>query len=332
MSKKSLEIKIAGGLHEEGLYIFRDGVFYRAQQEPQISIPRPGEGFFRERSHGNATDQLMMEPQPVFELDDTVSPGTDHVGIDYPESGGTFVHLKGLLFPTKGFPFPEALQAVNVFKRALVFLIKGLVVNKIHLLSLLRVKNLQMFLDTVYKIGNITMKAYFPAQERYSRASRAIKTMVDTFFFNLGVEKRTSSGLGLVVATVFEYDNAYMFRIQDLANETSWDKLSENPSGEMIRLFNILKQRDKRPTMHDKMGNVVWLLRVAMWIPVVRMAFIKAISAVDWKDIQMDEGDRYHVCRWISYDFFGEPFEVRGQRFIDMHGGQLPPSFTLQTQ
>lgn len=328
MNKK---VQVKGGLVEGQAYVFVDGAFQPLVQEQVVTtIPRPGEGYFRKESMGDITGHLLQQEQPAFELDETVSPGTDHVGIAYPETGGTFVYLKGLLFPTKGFPHPEAVQAANIVKRVMATQLRALVRNPLHVISLLYKKNLYNWLQSINETGTIALGAYFPALERMSKAPKALMTMVNAFTDEYGLPKDIS-GFGYIVGTVFDYDNAYMLRVQDLANETTADALCANPAQELARLFGILQERDARQSMRMKVGNVVWLLSLGFLIPGFKRAFRKAVRSIDWSDIQMDDGDRYQVLRWNTYNFLGKSFEERVQEFFQMHEGNIPQAFILKT-
>lgn len=324
------QIKLNGRLEEGGTYVFSNGEFHptsSAGGTTTFEIPRPGRQFFA--NSGDITEHLMQQAQPVFELDDTVSPGTDHVGIAYPETGGTFVYLKGLLFPTKGFPHPEALQAANIAKRCIAIHLTALMRNPLHLLSMLRKKNLELWIQEMNHVGDMALGAYYPADIRMSVASRAIGRFIEQFLLGMGLSSVV--GFSRIIATIFEYDNAYMLRLQDLANETTAEALCKNPEKEFVRLFAILKQRDQRTSMHRKVWSIMYLLKVAFWIPRIKKAFVNAIKSIDWKDVQMDDGDRYQALRWITYDFFGQTFEERAKRLYQMHEGKLPQAMILQS-
>lgn len=351
-----LEINIAGGLQEGELYIFQNSTMHRLekgpdtiQQEPSIEITRPNREIFSQQNDSTTEHLLKGAPQPVFYFDPAVhpqivkdgkiqpcicnnfdEPHKPHEGIDYPREGGIYVYLKDMLYPTKGFPFPEACYANNIIKRFFIGYIRFMAKNPLSLLGLLTHRGRTSWLEEFSSCADITLGQYRPEDKRFQKAAKALMQMTRVFLEKIGIREDVATSFARNVATMFEYDNAYMFRLLDLMAETNAERLTEDPAREVSRLFEILQQRDARESMRIRAGSMVKLLRIAFMIPKLKRAFIAAISSIKFSDIQADEADRYHMLRWDTYNFGGRTFEDRAAEFMRLHKGVAPPSIILE--
>lgn len=283
------------------------------------SIPYPEKHILENEVISDTEHLVKGASQPVFILE----------RVEYPEEGGIYVYLKDVLYPTKGFPNPEACQANNIAKRAFVGQLRFLAKNPLAVISLLRKKNFESFLREYCSMAEIALGRFYLKDIRYQISVREIRKFVYKFFKELKIAEDICLSFSKTFATLLEYDNAYLFRVQDLANETDKEKLLLNPVKEFKKLLEILKQRDPRVGMHERFGSATMLISMAFKIPKIRKAYREALQEIDFTKIQMDENDRYQVLRWDKYNFFGESFEVRGQRYMEMHNGHPPQAMVI---
>lgn len=321
------QFEISGGLAEEGIYVFRKGKFLRAKLEnkPGDGVPRPDLSAFK--TGGNDVDHLLTQPQPLFRI----------TKVDYPETGGIQIHLQGmngvpLKYPAKGYPFPEACQANNIVKRNFIGKIRYLAKHPISALPLLRAKGLSDWLDELGSQANITLSPYYLRDHLYQDSCKEIRKFVAKFLEELGVNGESSVNTAEAVCFMFEYDNAYLFRLKDLLNDTSKEAILKNPRKEFKGILKRLKERDSRMAMFERFNSALYLISLALYIPRFRRAFYKAMDEIDFKYLQMDDGDRYHVLRWIGYDFLGMTHEERIQKWFDIHDGNIPSAIVAKTE
>lgn len=320
-------MQIKGGIVEGAVYLLKNNVLYRAEVKSGDGVPRPERQAFK--TGGSDLSHLLKQPQPLFHIDE----------IEYrkeEDGGGIFIHLSGmngvkLLHPAKGFPFPEACQANNIVKRFFVGQLRYLAKHPLAGLPLLRFKGLEKWLREIASVAEIALGPYYLENFRYQKSCREIRKFVFNFLQGFGMPKDICMSFAETICFMFEYDNAYLFRIQDLLNETSIELILKNPRKELRKLLQILKQRDPRAGMFERFNSAAFLLSLALYIPKVKRAFLKAMSELTLENIQMDDADRYAVLRWSGYDFFGQSFEQRKQTFINLHEGNVPTAVVAQS-
>jgi len=292
----------------------------------------------RERKSGNTTEHLLKgAPQPVFLFDPDFTDEHGEVGRRYPPEGGIYVYLKGvnevkMKYPRKGFPSPADCQANNIVKRCLmeftIFFAKN---PLLALLIILRKKTVILFIRTYCSFAGITLAEYFLEEKRYSPTARELRTLINIFFERIGLSNEVIGELcysaypGKIISHMLDFDDAYMYRFQDIMNETSKELLSVDPRGELERLVTLLFERDRSTKNVGRKAKAMFtLLNMALLIPKIRRAFIYAVNFVDFSKLQMDEGDRYHVLRWDGYKFLGRTLEDRMNEFVRIHDGNVP--------
>lgn len=290
--------------------------------EPLIRSINERRDILQEGSVSNL-EHLTKQPQAVFRF----------IKAEYPpeeEGGGIYIHLDGLKYPTKGFPFPDACQAANIVKRMFIGQVRFLAKHPLSLLSFIRKKVLGKWLREMCSVAEIALEQYYLKDYRYIICCREIRKFIEKFLAEWKIPGAPDS-LAKNLIHLIEFDDAYRFRIQDLANETSVEKLMADPIGEINRLLQILKQRDPRPGMSERFGSLLFLLKIAFKISGAKKAFLLAIKSIDLSKIQMDEADRYQVLRWRNYDFLGQTFEERMKQFIKIHEGKMPRVSVVQS-
>lgn len=281
--------------------------------------------------------------------------------IEYPENGGILIHYKGMPFPKKGYPFPEAVFANDNQKHITRFLI-GIFEGKETILPLivfallpwkLKFKKIEKILSEYGKIGAWMLNEAFLVPIRYTEFSREIGAFAYDFLISLGIDKNlhhvTSSegkNIGIkqdrngdieplwvtnpnpfggkvfeltrIIATMIEYDDAYRFRLQDIFTESSKEALIENPQKEIKRLTKIFMQREKS---HAKeiIKRISDIICLALYHPNIKKAFKDGLRTINFKRLQLDNNDRYHVLIRGDYDFVGLNLEDRKRIYSEFH-------------
>lgn len=250
---------------------------------------------------------------------------------EYPEQGGIYVYYKGMPFPKKGFPFPEAIWHNNMAKRIFVSMAKTFaqksmalpVVGFIVLPWKYKLQNIQRMAESFNEICSWILESYYLKADRYSNPCRSLRKLSENFLIGLGVEKITAEVFAKNLATLIEYDDAYRYRLQDIFSETGRLSLRENPVQETKRLVDILLKREK--THAEKSFTALGrIASYALYHPKIRTALngalsISKFSLKDWNMLTMDNADRYHVLLRNDYDFTGRTFDERVEIYKGLH-------------
>ena len=226
-----------------------------------------------------------------------------------------YVPYKGILVykgksphPAKGFPTVEAITAINIIKKLIL-------ISRHHVIfTLFRDKN-----KLLTSFNEVSMKALIPnigPQETHILQDiylcpTAYNTKMALYIFLsiLGIKQNIAMDTATIIAHIFEYDDAYRYRIQDLASSTNFAQLSRNPQKELLRLNELFKQRCT-DVLYVKVNWVLKPLLLLFILPKVRKAFISIIPYI--KGMQYDEDDLFWVhTRGDNYNFLGLTPEER---------------------
>jgi hypothetical protein len=238
------------------------------------------------------------------------------------------------LYPIKGFPTPEIVGATNFAKRALIGQIRFFANNWTVLLGLIflpfkrKLKIFENWLWEYRELSWIALKPFLMQDSYYSIPSKAIKRFVEVFLNELGIKEDL---FPKIFAHLIEFDTAYRYRIEDIASEANFKDLYNNPRKELKRLFNIFTQRETlRSSLRNKFRYIVSILSIVLLSRKIKKAFRMALLSINFKDICLDEADRYHVLRMNGYQFLGRSIEDRIEEFIKLHNGTPPQTIRVQ--
>lgn len=249
-------------------------------------------------------------------------------------TGGMFLYFKGVKYPKKGFPFPEALHAINIVKRQMMMLIntvarKEMVLPAVGIVVIPFKKKVALLEHTLanfnrsndYILANVYLKEVY-----MTPCARELRKFLSFFLYNLGISFDTSRTTAKIFSTLVEYDDAYRYRIQDLMKEITKEEIIEYPRDAIAKLLKLFSERDKNgEVVIKKFNNVGKLLSIALLSRKVRKAFTTALESVEFKDMQMDEADMYHCLTRDDYNFGGKTIEYRLGIYEEEHQGNYPP-------
>ncbi len=287
--------------------------------------------------------EKLSVPQPPRELfmmsgigiQGVVEGGTEtHIldRIEYPEEGGILVYIRDCPFPKKGFPFPEALLAINLAKK---ILIEGMKLSsKFWLLPLylLRRKNIEKLLESYNKIALINLESYLLRPRFRMRIANEFGDCIYAFLKHLDIHEKPAGDFALIISSIIEYDDSYRYRLEDIASETTKEMMIHFPRQEIKRLTKIMLERD----IHDsgtnntrtKVKTISKLLSLALLVPSIKRAFTNAIKYSNFKHFQYDISDEFWVSMRGDYDFMGKTYAQR-QQSLREKGLTTPQGFKV---
>ena len=222
------------------------------------------------------------------------------------KQNGIMRWYKDVPYPEKGFPFLEALKAIGLVKRATTIILKN--VSILKLLS--KKRRLAAFGDYCY-MADTTLSGYYLEDEYLCPFAKETKKFL-TVFLN-------ETGYCTLFADIFsffvQYDDNYRYRLQDVLSESSELNFAY-PQEEILRLLDISLSRDKTNFISSvKFYMCVRVINFLLYFPKLRRAFNKALNEIDFKNLKLDEADKYFCLMRGDYDYFGQDFETRKKEF-----------------
>lgn len=235
--------------------------------------------------------------------------------LDFPEEGGMLVYHEGDKYPAKGLPFREAVLAADVAKRSALNIVRFLASSPVR-----------YFLPFALLLPGFVKKAILrSAIERYCdltdtmfvRTSAYIKpqyfcTMareIHRVGMEIAGDDEAMKRFVMTVCMVFEYDDAYRYRMQDIFGEIDRERLLTSPASELSRVFKIGAERGSGTA--EKFGDFARLIPFLFWIGSIRRPLMDFFASVDLDNLKLDDVDWYRCLIWGGYKFRGVPDDQR---------------------
>jgi hypothetical protein len=226
---------------------------------------------------------------------------------------GIKLYIKGAHYPQKGFTDPKTMWSVNIVKKSFIEVSKILgrpvFLPSFALIAFRWRKYLSLFLQTFDRFTWSLMSPFILEDDFQMPVTRELRYIVTSFLLELKADEVIANRIGLVLAHIIEYDNAYRLRIEDVMGEAREDQL-QKPK-ELFRLLKVYSDREINRNIPRKIRAVFFLLRIALFVPAVRKAYVMTMKGVELKNLQLDEIDRYWVLFRTDYNFLGKSHEER---------------------
>ena len=298
---------------------------------------------------------IPLPPDNIFKRKrDRIMPSQDIWGIgtityipiraEYIKGKGNFVYYQGVSIPSKTVALAPAVYAVNGMKRMIMedirllskkqsrFLLAGLaIIGKKR-----RGEFLNEYCARINSIGEIIVLPFYLEDDYYCSIVKEIIIFVKTFLIELGVDDLVASKTSEIIGMMFEYDNAYRFRVTDMMNESIKDSFLENFPKELERLIRIGSSREVLDkSVSIRFNLALHLIKYAWYVPQFKKALRTAISAVNFDNCRLDEMDIYHTLLYGDYNVRGKTLEERFQIYADIHGPDMekwPPRIIIRNR
>jgi len=233
---------------------------------------------------------------------------------------GIFTYYQGIKIPRVGVSpayqdFNVAMAEVDKVKRFLRELLKNpLVIFRPE-------KTLKSFNEFADKC----LGQWYLSENYYCSTSREIWVFINSFLLRQGFGPSLSNKTAEIIATLFEYDDAYRYRLNDLMSETSKEMMIRDFPKEIKRLLEIDRRRERTKDVNNKFKNIYWLLMFLWLIPKVKRAIIKGLESVDWKGWQLTDSEIFYTLNWADYDVQGKKWEERQLYYEAIFRGKKKP-------
>lgn len=244
---------------------------------------------------------------------------------------GIYAHYYDHPYPTKGQPYPGAVDVLHAAKKLLMgiarfcerhyfltvffYLLPGFV-KRYYLASLL-----EIFVES-YVIA--ALKPNFLTDDRRSKFPRELlragKVAIGKVKNSSKLLKRVLESFLVMVVEIMEYDNAHRYRGQDGLGSINKEVFMRDPSSEIARIAQLNKERERgyvsRQTRYDALTRP---LRLAlMFNPTLKQFLKDFVAELDLEKVKLDEADIYHNLIRPDYDICGWPIEVRQKKYLEI--------------
>jgi hypothetical protein len=301
-------------------------------QSEKVAIPRKNislelsRDFFEHPNH-HAVGQAGSQTLNTFVL--------KSVGV--PDTGGVFLHYHGTKFPKAGFPFSEAIFAIDLVKKYTMSVVMTVAQRDAWLPLLafavlpwkMKMRILENALNRYINFSNSVLNRVYLKPRYTTVCTRELRSLLAHFCSNLGIHQGES--FAKIFSTLIEYDDAYRYRVQDLFGVVTKDELLVSPVKAVEKMAAALKDREEQ--IPEKFDAFIKIARVMLHIPRVRKAFKKAVELCTLENLQMSEGDIYHSMLREGYNYGGLTIEERVDKWVELHGGMdnLPEVINITT-
>lgn len=187
--------------------------------------------------------------------------------VEFPPEGGVLTFMENHPHPYKGFPFFEYVEKIDVMKK----LSRGVLSGFYHS-TRGRKLSLILFFPLLFVVKDLLftgVRTFHRLIERFRIKSNmyctAVREVYRAFDHPRVNEDLRTLELRLmlkdVLCTVLEFDNAYRYRFQDIIAELDQESVKKNPRKELLRLFNLMSERENTQEIKDTWRLVKMAIR-----------------------------------------------------------------------
>jgi hypothetical protein len=251
--------------------------------------------------HNTAVEDIEDESQLIYWVEDIIF------------DKGVYQYIRGMEYPSRNFAPQDMLASLNIVKRMIIESFRvitylPLIIRPTKFIT----KVLQSFNEVAYKK---VLHEFLWQPEMMTPVSQEIRIFITRFLIKLNIPLETSIHTADVISHFVNGDNAYRWRLQDLFNESSKDKLRK-PRKELKRLLQINSDREVFGRgVWEKFKTVYTVLSLILLIPKVKRAWNYALDVVEYNKLIPDKIDKFEMCcipeKSSSYNYLGKTAKER---------------------
>lgn len=258
--------------------------------------------------HISKTKESALNTTPN-ELPEEIWTYTTSRPLEYVKYTGILTYIDGATYPRKGNPDNISTHLINIIKTHIIQVLKHplplLLANKQELLLSFNIVFAKTFSSSL--LG----KEYKVKEEYLCPTAYGVMKFVQTLLKEVGIDHNIANQFGYNIAHIFEYDDAYRYRLQDIITESNIQILKMTPRKEIKRLLQILNQRESLNNQTaPKITKHINLLLPLLYLPHIKKAFKKSAHWLD--KCKYDPSDTYWASlKGDEYRFTGRTPEER---------------------
>lgn len=231
------------------------------------------------------------------------------------ENFGMCIYYVNVPYVKKGFVFPEAMVALNQIKK-IIFYASYYLKKPLFILGVI-VTPKNRLLDTFNAIFNkiffdgIKNRSFSIDEKWMCRSAYYFAKFVENVLVDVGIRPSTAQEFAFNLAQIFEYDDAYRHRFQDIMTELNVKAFKKNPTKELQRLVEVFKSRTLDGVYTSK-KHIIDLIIFSSFL--LRKQFRQHADLL--KKCERDQADWYWACiRNDNYLYDGKSKEYCHSQF-----------------
>lgn len=256
----------------------------------------------QEDNEGLITFTQLSIPEDYFVQDPEVYTPERHIydiqEIKLTEDKGALVYIGGATHPHKTIPAGQIVGQMNILKEYLKQSFRNLVFiyGKDRFIS--------DFID-------FFKKCFYPYRVKLKYmcpTARGVNYILYDILTSLKVPHDKAITFSFYIAHVFEFDDAYRYRLQDIATAIDIYLLLKNPRKEILRVLSVSMDRELHKGVVVKLKPIYNLVTLLLLIPKYRDSFTHAVvKHIDY--LRFDAGDIYWAGFKDTYNYCGVTHE-----------------------
>lgn len=225
---------------------------------------------------------------------------------------GILTYMDNHDYPYRGFPFHEFVEKIDLIKKVCRQIQSGMY----HSLKDRSSLELKLLIPLIPTLGKYIFYAFTYAFYRLIERSR-----IKTKYFSKAVREihRACSVNRLnetervaelrkmlrdIECMILEFDNAYRYRAQDILVEFNKEALKKNPIDELIRVLDLMVEREIRQEVKDTWTLLKMFVKHYMrYEPEIRNLIVDVICEMDMERIKLTIEDKYFAEHRDDYKF-----------------------------
>lgn len=262
--------------------------------------------------------EMRETPAPVSEVLEG-QPTNRILRVEFPPQGGTLTFMEGFDQPYQGFPLHPLVERMDLVKKITKNMKSGFyhrMWKKTNWITKWPLILISYPFMRIYAKNEIY--ACWRHLERFRvkprMYCRSVREIYRAFSLPVSENERYKSILLReqmrdILCMHLEFDNAYRFRFQDVIAELDRDKFKKNPVKEIMRLFNVMSEREIRQEVKDAWTLTKWMIEYLRFSKEIKPILISVINNLNLPECELKEMDYPYCIEREDYKFNNKNFK-----------------------
>lgn len=226
------------------------------------------------------------------------------------DSEGMFLHFKGGKYPMKGYPNQSAVTSAAMVKKLIVYTF-DIIANSFWLLvPFLLFKRKKVGKLFIRWIDKTELAKHFLVPNRYCQSGREMYRAMEKVFAKKNIHDQEAyyrlRRVVHLICIIWEVDNAYRYRLQDVLSSMNQVGMNLNPKKEIMRLLDCLIEREQQLELVPKYLRVKKALSFMLMSPSFRNIARDIFCELDLEKVGFDDADKYYAYPLFGFNYGGK--------------------------